>query len=311
MPVIDIYFDSDEERRKRRRGKWLLPLLVGLGAALAFGREKPPAPTPPRPAIVVPPPVVVQPRAAVIAAPPVVTPTPPRMAIAPARLDFGDGPLTRGIPAQMASIRNEGGQPLARVSAVVDGPFLMTSGCGEALAPGERCMIAVVFAPKQPGRFAGSLKIAAGDQRAQVPLRGSVPKPIEIVTPPAPVPLPPPQVIVQTPPPPARMLCFEPALVRFTSTGRQTITLTNPESTPLRVIAVLPVGRQGQTVSGYEIDSRRCLRVLRGGEQCRFTVSASELALQTRETMQLTVYYEDPLTGGRRAARFSSACGGR
>jgi hypothetical protein len=314
MPVIDIYLDCGEERRKRRRGKWLIPLIVGLGAALALGREKPR------------PPIIVQPPPAPVATPPAAAPAPPpipaRIVVTPARLDFGDGPLRRGVAAQMATIRNEGGQPLPRVSAVVDGPFMATSGCEEELAPGDRCTIAVVFTPTQPGRFAGSLNIAAGEQRAQIPLRGSVPRPVEVATPAAPAPLPPPQVIVEMtrppapappppPPPPARMLCFEPALVRFTSTGRQTITLTNPETTPLRVVAVLPVGRQGQTVSGYEIDSRKCLRVLNGGQQCKFTVSASELALQTRETMQLTVYYEDPATGGRRAARFSSACAGR
>jgi hypothetical protein len=223
----------------------------------------------------------------------------------------------------MATIRNEGNQPLARVSAVVDGPFLATSGCVEELAPGEQCMIAVVFTPKQHGKFVGSLKIAAGEQLARIPLRGSVPRPRDVVPrpAPAPAPAPPPAIAEETPPPapipappqlpPARMLCFEPALVRFTSTGKQTITLTNPEPVPLRVVAITPVGRQGQTVSGYEIESRRCLRVLKAGQQCRFTIRASELALQTRETMQLTVYYEDPVTGGRRPARFSSACGHR
>ena len=106
------------------------------------------------------------------------------------------------------------------------------------------------------------------------------------------------------------MLCFEPAFIRFHSTGRQTITLKNPESTPVRVIAVLPIGQQGQTVSGYEIESAKCLVVLNAGQQCKFTVRANELALQAREVMQLTVHYEDPVSGIRKA-RFSSDCGGR
>jgi len=105
------------------------------------------------------------------------------------------------------------------------------------------------------------------------------------------------------------MLCFAPATLRFTSTGKQTITLTNPEPVPIRVVAILPIGRQGQTVSGYEIESRRCLRALNPQQQCRFTVRANELALQARETMQLKVYYDDPVTGGRRAAQFNTACG--
>ena len=328
MPIIDIYVGDDEQQRKRRRGKWLIPLLVGIGGALAVSQEKPPSPTPPKPvvaaplAVVQPPAVAVEPTLVEAqAAPPQV---PARIAVAPLLLDFGDGPLTRRLPAQLATIRNEGGQALARVSAVVDGPFMATSGCTESLGPGEQCMIAVVFTPKQPGKFAGSLKIAAGEERAEVPLRGSVPWPRTVVTPATPVPaqVPAPVVARVTPPPapiaavpqqlpPARMLCFEPAVVRFTSTGNQSITLKNPEPTPLRVVAIMPIGRQGQTVSGYEIESSKCLRVLNAGQRCRFTVRASDLALQMRETMQLTVYYDDPVSGGRRPARFSSVCGNR
>ncbi len=107
------------------------------------------------------------------------------------------------------------------------------------------------------------------------------------------------------------MLCFEPASLRFISTGSQTITLTNREPVPLRVVDVVPIGRQGQTVSGYEIESKKCLRVLDAGQQCTFTIRASLIALQTRETMQLNVFYDDPITGSRRAARFTTACGGR
>jgi hypothetical protein len=328
MHSIDIYID-DEQQRKRRRRKWLIPLIVGVSAALAVGGEKPiaPAPTP----VVIAPPEPVRPPPDVVEPLPVPTPTPiptatapplplpGRIAVGPVRLDFGDGPLARGVPAQLAMIRNEGEQPLSRVSAVADGPFLATSGCPNELAPGDQCMIAVVFSPKQPGKFAGSLKIAAGDERAQVQLHGSIPRPRE-VTPPAPVPVAPPIAEIVPPPAPtpapqkppaARTLCFDPPLVRFTSTGRQTITLTNPEPTPIRVVAILPIGGQGRTVSGYEIESRKCLRALKARQQCKFTVRATELAIQARETMQLTVYYDDPVSGGTRAARTISACGGR
>jgi hypothetical protein len=328
MHNIDIFVDGDD--RKRRRGKWLLPLLVGVVAAFALGREKPPvirgapASSPAGPAASSPPSPVRgaetapgQPagrqRSAVDPPPPPLLP--PRLAAGPLRLDFGDGPLTRGVPAQMATIRNDGGQPLPRLAIAIDRPFLATNGCIGELAPGAQCMIAVVFAPPQPGKFAGSLRIAAGAERAQIALRGSVPRPREVVTPVATAP---PTVVVQIPPPPpvpspqlppARFLCFQPALLRFTTTGRQTITLTNPEPVPLRVVAVVPLGRRGQTISGYEIEARKCLRVLKPGQQCKFTVRANELALQMRETMQLTVYYDDPLTGGRRAAQFNATCG--
>jgi hypothetical protein len=327
MHSIDIYID-DEQQRKRRRGKWLIPLIIGVSAALAVGGEKPIAPAapvviPPR-EVVRPQPVAVEPLPVPTPLTPTPTPAPPplpgRLAVAPVSLNFGDGPLTRGIPAQMTTIRNEGEQPLSRVSAVVDGPFLATNGCPNELAPGDQCMIAVVFSPKQPGRFTGSLEIVASHERAEVQLRGSVPRPRPVVTPPVPDPVPPPVVGIVPPPAPipaqprppaARTLCFDPPLVRFTSTGRQTVTLTNPEPTPIRVVAILPIGGQGRTVSGYEIESRKCLRELKARQQCKFTVRATELAIQARETMQLTVYYDDPVSGGTRAARTISACGGR
>ena len=77
------------------------------------------------------------------------------------------------------------------------------------------------------------------------------------------------------------------------------------------MVDVVPIGRRGQAVSGYEIKSSRCLRVLDAGQQCTFTIRASQIALQTGETMQLTVFYEDLTTGSRRAARFSTSCGNR
>jgi len=290
MPTLDFYFGEDEQQRKRRRAKWLIPLVAGLGAAMALGREKPPAPPAPPP----PKHIVVPAPAPVVAPPPpiVIEPPPARLAVAPPRLDFGESPL-----AQIAIIHNEGGQPLARVKASIDGPFLATNGCANDLGPGDDCMIAIVFAPARPGRFSGSLKIRAGEEHAQIALRGSVPRPRE----PSPIP----ETPVQQP---ARTLCFDPPLVHFRTTGEQTITLTNPSAAPVRIVAILPIGGKGQTVSGYEVESRKCLRELKAGQQCRFTVHANELALQRAETMTLTVYYDDPLTGTRRPASVRSAC---
>ena len=106
------------------------------------------------------------------------------------------------------------------------------------------------------------------------------------------------------------MLCFEPAFIRFHSTGRQTVTLKNPERAPIRVVGILPAGQHGLKASGYEIESEKCLGVLNPGQQCRFTIRASALALESRETMELTVYYEDPGSGVRKA-QFSPGCGNR
>jgi hypothetical protein len=326
MHLLDVYVSGCECRR--RRGKWLIPIVVGIVAALALRENAAPPVEMPRKQmpveqtqVAIPPGEVTPKKQFEPQLPQKVDPPPPplpaRLTVTPKRLDFGDGPLSRGVPAQFAVIHNEGEQPLSRVRVAIDGPFLLTNGCANELAPGEQCLAAVVFAPKEPGKFNGSLKVSANEQRAQVSLRGSVPRPPEIVPqPPVIHPVTPPFVAPPPPPPPpplppARTLCFDPPLVRFRTTGKQTITLTNPEPVPLRVVAVVPLGRQGQTISGYEIEAKKCLRELKPRQQCKFTIRASQLALQRGETMQLTVYYDDPVTGGRRAAVFSSICSGR
>ncbi|HET7433535.1 MAG TPA: hypothetical protein VFN10_02350 [Thermoanaerobaculia bacterium] len=330
MPILDVYLGDNERRRKRRRGKWVIPLVIGIGSAIVLTRTTPAPPRttvpPPRLAVAQPqlPPLVIPTQTQTstqTSSPPQPAPLPATAAhivVTPPRLDFGDGAFARAVPAQLATIRNDGGTPIDRVDVVADAPFLATSGCEGALPPGAQCSIAVVLPTKQPGKFSGALKIAAGNESARIALRGGTQPPPRVVAAPPPLVQTPAPVVTAAPPPPvaitpklppARTLCFQPAFLRFVTTGKQTITLTNPEPTPLRVVAVLPIGRQGQTVSGYEIESKRCLRVLKPRQQCRFTVRANELALRMQETMQLTVYYEDPLTGGTRAAHFDSSCG--
>jgi hypothetical protein len=129
----------------------------------------------------------------------------------------------------------------------------------------------------------------------------------DIVTPPPPVV----RDTVAPPPPPVRLLCFDPPAIHFTTPGTQTITLTNPEPAPLRVVGIESLGRRGDTVSGYSVEASRCLRLLGAGQRCTFTITATGRALETREVMNLRVEYEDPATGQRQAARASAACSRR
>src|SRR5438045_6790502 len=90
MRRIDVYLEDDERRRKRGR-KWLMPLIVGLGAALALGREKPVAPPPSKPVVVLPTvsnSPAVKPETTPAQSPPVPPPPAPqaRIALAPAVL---------------------------------------------------------------------------------------------------------------------------------------------------------------------------------------------------------------------------------
>lgn len=328
MPTVSFYLGGRDEARRRKRSKWIVPLIVGLGAAYAVARTNDaPAVVPPP---VVPVPVIAEPAPpANETAPPVViasvapptttsvevpaTPPPPaRPVFAPPRIDFGD---SGRAPAQLATVRNDGGLPIALVSTTVSGPFLATNGCADGVAPGAQCVVAVVFAPQQPGPSTGALTIVADGKRTRIPLRGSIPRPREVAppTPPPTVAQAPPPVVAPPPrpQPPARQLCFEPSRIHFTRTGRQSITLTNPEPTSLRVTGVTITTQAGVLATGYEVDSARCQRILGPGQRCKFTVRATELAIQRGERIDITVFYDDPATGQRRAAAASAACGRR
>jgi hypothetical protein len=310
MRTISFYLGAVESERKRRRSKWLLPLLIGVLAAYAVSRPKAPAivvEPPPIPVVTIPAPIPIAPIPVPLPLPPP-PPPPAHAAVAPPLIDFGNGART---PARLATIRNDGGQPITRVTHTISGPFFATNGCAGGVAPGNECVVAVVFAPQQPGPSEGTLTLVADGARSRIRLRGSMPRPAVAPAPsPAPAPLHP-VAVVPPPPPrptPARQLCFEPSRLHFRTTGKQSITLTNPERTPLRVMGVAMTGQQGQAMSGYEIDSARCMRVLGPGQRCKFTVRATELALQRGERIELTVYYDDLLTGQRRAAAPSAAC---
>jgi hypothetical protein len=316
MHTITVYL-AESEKRKRKRSKWVIPILVGLVAAFAFGRPKARIEEPV--AVVAPPPVVVTTVAEepVVEVPVIETPIveeppapppalPAHAVVTPARLDFGDGPMNRGVAPQLATLRNDGGQPIARIAAKADGPFIATNGCARGLAPGAECIVAVTFTTQQPGTFNHVLTIVADSERGRVSLRGSVAKPREIPRPPAPPSEP---VVEKTPPPPPpppriplRQLCVDPPQLHFTQVGKQTMTITNKEKTSLRVMGVAIVGQSGQSASGYEIDSGKCMRVLNPGQRCKFTVRATDLAIQRGEKITLNVYYDDLITGQRLAA---------
>lgn len=329
MRELEIHVgEGAQRRRRRRRGKWLLPLLLGIVAAFLLTREKPQTPVPPRTVSVPPKPALnptpeptLNPVSATTPEPPAETPpapAPARVTVAPTQIDFGELVPPRFVPAQMLTIRNDGGEAAPAVTIATSGPFLATNGCSHELPPAAECAIAVVFAPRKAGSFTGVLRVTSAAEHADVALRGTMARVAPVETPaprpqsqqtaqsvpPAPLPAPP----APAPVPPPRVLCFDPPSIHFLTTGRQDITLTNPGPLPLRVVAILPVGQQGQTISGYEVDPGRCLREIAPGRQCRFSVRANQLALQRREMMQLTVYYDDPLTGTRRAASVSSAC---
>jgi hypothetical protein len=216
-------------------------------------------------------------------------------------LDFADGPLVRGAAAQLATVRNDGGTPIERVTVKAKRPFVVTNGCRHGLAPGAECVVAVVFAPGEAGRFEETLHIAAGSESARIRLRGRATEPVIERLPPEDPPPQPPQL---TP----RVLCFQPESLRFVSPGTKAVTLTNPEDTPLDVTKIR-ILRNGVEATGYTVDTASCVGLLQPHQPCRLAVTASLRAMLLHETVKIAVDYVDPASRETRAVHRATSCG--
>jgi len=286
--TLSLYVADRPGKKRRRRGRMGVAILAGIILTAALPR----APKKIEPAAQVG--VRVGTPISIVRSEPLPQPQPlpAKATITPSRLVFAD----RDASAQFAVIRNDGGTAIDRVDIDSDAPFVATNGCAGGVAAGAQCVVAVVFAPpKGGGKFAGTLQIAAGSDRASVALRGTASEPAAI----------PPKVVL----PPVRRLCFDPPAIHFEAPGSQSVTLTNPEKAPLRVVSIVPTNLAGYAASGYAIDATPCIRTLAAGEQCAFAIAANKRALALHERMLIDVTYEDPETGIRRGAMSSSACG--
>jgi hypothetical protein len=322
--TLTIYLSDtgEERRRRRRRGLAAAILAGGVIAALAKGTPKTVGasggPADGKTGVHVETPVRVvgvEPDPGPVAAseatrgpderppdsqPPV--PRPAKAVFSPSSgLDFGDGPLVRGAGAQLATVRNDGGTPIERVTAKAAKPFVVTNGCRHGLAPGAECVVAVVFAPGEAGRFEETLRIAAGSESARIRLRGRATEPV-IEKPP--VEVTPRQQPQLTP----RVLCFQPESLRFVSPGTKAVTLTNPEDTPLDVTKIR-ILRNGVDATGYTVDTASCVGLLQPHQPCRLAVTASLRAMLLHETVKIAVDYVDPASRETRAVHRATSCG--
>jgi hypothetical protein len=306
---------GQEERRRRRRGRIFAGIMIGLLAAALAPRTPEPKAGSARIGVQVPPISVVRferpigpsmpsgmtstpPGAATVTPPqqPSTPPLPAKAIVAPSRLDFGDGPLVRTSAPQLATVRNSGGTPIERVKIRAGKPFLVASNCGRGIAPGAECVVAVGFAPNAAGTFDRMLVIDTGNQHARVALQGRVTEPRK----------------AEPPPPPVRdmprVLCFQPESLTFIAAGTKSVTLTNPESTPLEVTNIHILRKTtGTSAIGYDVDTTSCRRTLLPGQQCRFEVRARTQALLLHETVQIAVDYLDP-AGKTRSVHRATNC---
>ncbi len=305
MPTITVFVaDTEDQQRKRRRARRLAALIIfGIAAAFGFSRESTPiakrSPRSPQGVIDVKP----EPKPDVL--PPddfreydtPIGPLPgPGAIVAPAILDFGERPLDSVGAAQLVTIRNDGGHPLDRVTTSITGPFAVTSGCIAPILPGSDCAAAVVFAPQVAGASSGELTIHAGEGRRIVRLVGRAAAPqiaddaLDDADWDADADAEVPTDAAESGHP--HHLCINPTSIRFVRSGLDTITLTNPDEAPIQVTSIRLSGSEGRPVRGYEIAGDVCVKTMAPGEQCRFTILASPLALSTGERINVEVIYD-------------------
>lgn len=103
-------------------------------------------------------------------------PNAPALTFSPAGLSFGDQAIGATSPPQTVTLRNMGSALLdvRRVSTVPPHEFAQTNTCGQAVGPGDTCMITVRFTPSKRGARKGFVHIIdnATPAEEQIPLTG-------------------------------------------------------------------------------------------------------------------------------------------
>jgi hypothetical protein len=88
--------------------------------------------------------------------------SPAALLVSPARIDFGKQAVGSAGPGQTITISNSGTRTVSQLFIITSGiDFSQKNDCGQALAPGAKCTIQVLFKPVTIGERIGSLSIAA------------------------------------------------------------------------------------------------------------------------------------------------------
>jgi hypothetical protein len=103
----------------------------------------------------------------------------------PSAIEFGTYTLGTAPLRRTVQVRNDGNAVLTFSNVSVEGPFALSNGCPENLAPGESCTIALDFSTGVLGDFRGALTVvtnAAGGSRTIALSARSVPVPAPLIT---------------------------------------------------------------------------------------------------------------------------------
>jgi uncharacterized repeat protein (TIGR03803 family) len=192
--------------------------------------------------------------------------------ISPSSLKFSSQAVGTTSSPQSVTLTNTGSEPLTVSGASVSGDFTVSDNCNAPLSPGQSCQFTVQFAPTATGTRTGKLFITdnndgvPGSQQI-VSLSG-----LAIAAPP----------VTLSP----TSLTFTPLPVGETS-GAQTVTLTNNQSSKLSISGITIAGTYPQAFKEYQTT---CGSVLAPKASCKIAVTFKP-TIQGTETATVNVYY--------------------
>ncbi|MGO9271972.1 MAG: choice-of-anchor D domain-containing protein [Terriglobia bacterium] len=181
---------------------------------------------------------------------------PAATSVAPASLGFGIQVVGGTSAAQAVALSNPSGSGLSLTSITASAGFAQTNNCPSSLAAGGNCSISVMFSPSAPGPGKGTVTIVAsvgGPQTVSVAGVGTTAK-------------------------------LDPASLSFssqtvgTSSGSQTITLTNKAAVAMRLFQIAISGANASNFS----KTAACGVTLGTGASCTVAVAFTPTAAGPR-----------------------------
>ncbi|MFN8007543.1 MAG: choice-of-anchor D domain-containing protein [Terriglobia bacterium] len=180
----------------------------------------------------------------------------PSVSLAPASLTFAGQNVGTTSPSQNVTLTNTGNAALAITNVAVTGDFAQSNNCGNSVAVGQNCILAVTFTPTATGARPGSLTLTdnASNSPQAIPLSGTGIAPAVLLSP--------------------SSLTFARQNVGSTSVP-QLLTLRNTGSAPLLLTNILARGDFAQT--------NNCGNSLAAGASCSLNVTFTPTATGPRQ----------------------------
>jgi len=183
----------------------------------------------------------------------------PAVSLSPASLTYGSQLVGTTSSAQTVALTNTGSAPLNIADITVGADYTQTNGCGGSLGAGANCTFSITFTPKTSGALNESLVVtdnAAGSPHT-VSLSGTGTAPAVSLS--------------------RASVTYSSQLVGTTS-GAQSVTLTNTGSASLSITSIIVTGANSADFS----QTNTCGTSLTAGANCTISVTFTPAATGSR-----------------------------